>query len=94
MFFVREGRYRFRVADAIHELGPGDTIFLPRGVPHSFAQLSTRGRVVYLFQPAGDMEAFFRALATKDEATATEVEFAGLFARHGMRLLGPPLPID
>lgn len=94
VFYVREGRYRFRLADDVHDLGPGDTIFLPRGIPHSFVQLSDHGKILYVLQPAGDMEAFFHDLATIDPATASEAEIVAVFARHGMRLVGPPEPLD
>ncbi len=35
VYHVLEGRVRVRMAGADHDLGPGDTVFVPRGVPHS-----------------------------------------------------------
>ena len=42
-FYVIEGRYFFQVGDERFDLKAGDTIFLPRNVPHAFVQLSDRG---------------------------------------------------
>lgn len=33
---VLEGALRITVGDDVHELGPGQSVFLPRGVPHRF----------------------------------------------------------
>jgi quercetin dioxygenase-like cupin family protein len=90
MFFIHGGEYVFQVGSDRHRLGTGDTIFLPRAVPHAFAQLSEVGRLLFMFTPAGDMEDFFRAMAAL-AGPPTEEEEAALFARHGMQRLGPGL---
>jgi quercetin 2,3-dioxygenase len=90
VYFVRDGRYIFEVGGVRHELGAGDTIFLPRGVPHTFSQCSETGRLVFMFTPAGSMEAYFEALGALEGPPEPKAE-AALFAAHGMTLLGPPL---
>jgi quercetin dioxygenase-like cupin family protein len=92
IYFVREGDYLFQVGGQSHRLGPGDTIFLPRGAPHAFSQLSAEGRMLFMFTPAGDMEAFFRDQA-KLTAPPQPAEAADMFAQRGMVLVGPPLPM-
>jgi quercetin dioxygenase-like cupin family protein len=92
MFFIHEGEYLFQVGDARHRIGAGDTIFLPRAVPHTFAQVSGEGRMLFAFTPAGDMEDYFRALAALAGPPSVEEETA-LFARYGMRRLGPGLEV-
>lgn len=57
-FYVVEGRYRFVAGSETMELGSGDTIFLPRNVPHTWIQLTDKGRLVYAVQPAGTLEIF------------------------------------
>jgi quercetin dioxygenase-like cupin family protein len=57
LFEVRAGRLRIRVGRETHELGPGESIMVPPGVPHSFAvagdeELHMRST----FRPALDME--------------------------------------
>lgn len=86
VFYVLSGTYRFRVGAAEHELGPGDLIFLPRAVPHTFAQLSEEGRLLFSFQPTGRMEDFFRAAAAPHPSPT-------IFADHGLRVVGPPLEL-
>jgi quercetin 2,3-dioxygenase len=93
IFYIREGDYLFQVGEQRHRLGAGDTIFLPRAVPHTFAQLSAEGRMVFMFTPAGDMEAFFRDQGKLTGPPSPEVA-AGLFAERGMTIVGPPLPVD
>lgn len=93
VFMVDEGQYLFQVGEDRHRLGPGDTIFLPRGVPHGFCQLGPVGRLRYLYTPAGRMEAFFAALAglVARGGPPDPAEGAELFAAHGMQVVGPPL---
>ncbi|WP_022826218.1 cupin domain-containing protein [Hymenobacter norwichensis] len=93
VFYVLEGRYRFRVGTTEHELTAGDLIFLPRAVPHTFAQLTATGRLLFSFQPTGRMEEFFRALAAQP-APPTPAVGAQLFAAHDMQVVGPPLTVD
>ena len=92
-FYVIEGRYRFQVGTAEYTGGPGDTIFLPRNVPHAFIQLSNQGRMLVSYAPAGRMEAFFKATDAWKTPPAKE-EIARVFAAHGMRVVGLPLTAD
>jgi quercetin 2,3-dioxygenase len=91
IYFIRSGQFTFEVGGARHELSDGDTIFLPRGVPHTFVQRSERGRLVFMFTPAGSMESYFEALSMLEGPPVPELE-AELFRAHGMSVLGPPLP--
>lgn len=93
IFFIREGEYLFQVGDQQHRLGVGDTIFLPKAVPHTFAQLSAEGRMVFMFTPAGDMEAFFRDQG-KLSGPPSPQEADDMFAMRGMTIVGPPLPVN
>ncbi|MCW5898954.1 MAG: cupin domain-containing protein [Flavobacteriales bacterium] len=92
-FHVLEGEYRFRVGDEQFPASVGDTIFLPRGVPHAFIQLTEHARMLVTYQPAGDMEAFFRKTAAWRTPPSKE-EVARVFAAHGMRVVGPPLTLE
>lgn len=92
-FYVLEGEYVIEVGDEIYRLGPGDAVLAPRTVPHVWAFMgSGRGRILITFQPAGQMEEFFMESTHLDALPAPD-ELASLFERHGMLLLGPPLPI-
>ncbi len=87
VFYVAEGGYIFQCADEKYWLGKGDMIFLPREIPHTFAQLTDVGKLLYFFQPAGKMEEFFRDSAKSTGQTNGE----DLFAKHGMKMVGPPI---
>ena len=39
-FYLLEGRLTFRLRDEYVTAGPGELVFAPRGVPHTFANLS------------------------------------------------------
>lgn len=92
-FFVLEGEYLFQCGEERWHAKAGDTIFLPRQVPHAFVQLTERARTIVSYQPAGAMEAFFQ---TTDAWTTppTEADVAEVFAAHGMRVVGGPLRVE
>jgi len=90
IFFITEGAYLFQVGEDKHKLKAGDTIFLPRTVPHAFAQLTNKGKMFFLFQPSGKMEDFFRRLGNLT-APPTPAQGAKLFEDHDMKVVGPPL---
>jgi len=92
-FHVLEGEYRFRVGDEQFAAAVGDTIFLPRAVPHAFIQLTEHARMLVTYQPAGDMEAFFRETAAWT-TPPTKEEVARVFAAHGMQVVGLPLAME
>ncbi|MGJ7033695.1 cupin domain-containing protein [Niabella hirudinis] len=92
-FYVLEGKYRFRVGDDEYEMNPGDTIFLPKQVPHAFIQLTEKARVIVSYCPAGRMEDFF-AVTSQWTSAPTKEAIAGVFAAHGMKVVGPPLMVD
>ncbi|MBL0053012.1 MAG: cupin domain-containing protein, partial [Bacteroidetes bacterium] len=90
IFFIVQGEYLFQVGDEKHNLKSGDTIFLPRAVPHAFAQLSDNGKMFFLFQPSGKMEDFFRTLSNLTSPPTAE-QGAKIFADHDMKIVGPPI---
>ncbi|MDI9862972.1 cupin domain-containing protein [Flectobacillus sp. DC10W] len=90
IFFIVEGEYLFQVGKEQYRLKAGDTIFLPRNIPHAFAQTSSNGKLFFMFQPSGKMEDFFRALGAL-KTQPTPEEGARIFAAHDMQVVGPPL---
>lgn len=89
-FYVVEGEYLFRVGEDKYELKTGDTIFLPRQVPHAFIQRSEKARVIVSYLPAGKMEDFFK-VTNEWSHPPTQEEIAKVFADHDMKVVGPPL---
>jgi quercetin dioxygenase-like cupin family protein len=90
IFYIAQGSYMFRCADEKFTLQKGDMIFLPRGVPHAFAQLTDNGKLLYFMQPSGKMEDYFRAMGNL-KGNPSQNEAQKLFQDHDMQLAGPPL---
>jgi quercetin dioxygenase-like cupin family protein len=92
IFYVIDGQYYFQVGDEKHNLIVGDSIFLPRKIPHAWTQISEKGKLAVIFQPAGKMEEFFVTMSgLKEEPTTGEIE--KIFAENEMKVVGPPLKI-
>jgi quercetin dioxygenase-like cupin family protein len=89
-FYVLEGEYLYQVGDDKYQMKAGDTIFLPRGVPHAFVQLKEKGRLIVGYQPSGKMEEFFRKTALWT-SPPTQEEIVKVFEEHDMKVVGPPL---
>ncbi len=91
-FYILEGAYLFQVGEEKHTLKPGDTIFLPRNIPHTWLQLTDRGKLMYMLQPAGKMEEFFKKMnSLKGVPTAAEMQ--QIHEDHEMKVVGPPLSL-
>ncbi len=71
----------------------GDSIFLPRQVPHAWTQVSEKGKMTVIVQPAGKLENFFVTMAALDHEP-TPKEVAQIFAANEIQVIGPPLKID
>src|SRR5689334_18273476 len=59
-FIVLEGRYEFEVGEQTLQCGPGEVIYVPRGVPHALMNRSTTtARMLILQSPGGIHEQYF-----------------------------------
>lgn len=87
-----EGEYLFQVGTAKHQLTAGDSIFLPRKVPHAWTQVSEKAKMTVIVQPAGKLEEFILAIAAFTGEPSKE-QVAKAFSDHGMEVVGPPLKI-
>ncbi|WP_242916696.1 cupin domain-containing protein [Pontibacter liquoris] len=93
IFYVLEGAYQFQVGPDKHQLKTGDSIFLPRKVPHAWTQLSQSGKMTVIVQPAGKLENFFVTMANLTEEPSQE-RIAQIFADNDMEVVGPPLTVE
>jgi quercetin dioxygenase-like cupin family protein len=92
-FLVLEGEMSFYVGGRVIVGRPGDTAFVPRGVPHCFKNCSQRdARVLVLFTP-GAIEAFFdygksdTGTSPSDEQLLERLD--ALAPLYGLTVLGP-----
>lgn len=91
MFYVVEGRLKAFCGDQVRTLEAGDSVFLPRHVPHTFKVLSKQVRFLVYVTPAG-FEEYFRELGEPAKALTvprgcTPPDFekiARVAARHGL----------
>jgi quercetin dioxygenase-like cupin family protein len=64
-FYVLEGELTFRLGDDVFTRGAGELAFAPRGVPHTYANLSgAPARVLLVITPAG-FERYFDRIAAR-----------------------------
>jgi len=92
-WYILEGEFRIKVGEQIYDVKTGDSVFGPRGVPHTFTKVgeSGVGRMLITFQPAGKMEACFQALSEGVMKGKSEAEQDAFREQHGFRRVGPPL---
>jgi quercetin dioxygenase-like cupin family protein len=93
-FFVISGSIGVQLGSQKIVLNAGDSLMAPRAVPHAYVTLGTAdAHLLFLFDPAGDMEGHFKALATMKRLPSGQVdpgERARAFSDHGMKMIGPP----
>jgi len=87
VFYVIEGLYYFQVGDEKFKLSEGESIFLPRKVPHAWTQLSEKGKMTVTLQPAGKLEDFFVTMASLDHEPNQE-EIRKIFSDNDMEVVG------
>ena len=93
VFHIIEGSYYFQVGSDKFKLTVGDSIFLPRQVPHAWTQVSEKGKMLVVLQPAGKLEDFFVTMTELDHEPS-QAEIAKIFKDNDMEVVGPPLAIE
>ena len=93
-YYVLSGQFIFQAGDEHHELSNGGSIWLPRDIPHVWANVGTEeGKLILVCQPGG-FEKFFEELGNemaKMESAANDQVMKRVMAKYGMEWLGPPL---
>lgn len=92
--FVLKGRYKVRVGEEIYRCEEGGFVYMPKGLPHAFFNLTDEaGEIIVVYTPGGGHK-FYEEFGPVARSGADRTAIAGVFARHGMTLLGPPLTAD
>jgi mannose-6-phosphate isomerase-like protein (cupin superfamily) len=88
LFHVLEGEHVIEVGETEHRVGPGGTVFAPRGIPHSQRRVVPgEGRLLVLTVPGG-FDGFFRDLAAADAAgTLGPDAYAAASEKYGITWL-------
>jgi quercetin 2,3-dioxygenase len=91
-FFLRDGEFKFRVGEKLLRLKAGDSLLVPREMPHAFVKTSEGdARLIVMHQPAVGMEEFFRLASKQSDQYEAMKLLAG---QYGIRFLGPSLTPD
>ncbi|AHG48841.1 hypothetical protein RLEG12_07855 (plasmid) [Rhizobium leguminosarum bv. trifolii CB782] len=87
---VIEGEYEFWLDGEVFPVPPGNSIFLPRGVPHTFRVGGTSpGRNLTILTPGG-MEEFFAEAAARAPSLPEHMNrLRALAERYGIEFRGP-----
>jgi quercetin dioxygenase-like cupin family protein len=103
-FHVLEGELVALVDGTMRRAGAGDSVLLPKGVPHTYCVVSEEARWLVV-TTGGDFERFVRAAARPAQGDGLPAEsgpptpeqqaaLGQLAQRHGIELLGPPLSAE
>jgi quercetin 2,3-dioxygenase len=92
-FFVRDGEFKFQVGEKILRLKAGDSLIVPREMPHAFVK-TTEGdaRLIIMHQPAVAMEEFFRLASQQSDQSRENLK--RIAEGYGRRFVGPSLTPD
>ena len=96
-FYILEGRFAFMVGGQAVEVGPGDTVFAPRDIVHTWRCTSeSGGRLLILFTPGDNFQTFALTMVEQNANPQTDmadparaVAFVALAARHGIEMVPP-----
>jgi mannose-6-phosphate isomerase-like protein (cupin superfamily) len=93
-----DGILTFWVGDQVHQLVSGDTLALPRGVPHAHRVTSPKARILTVATPGGFERLFtdlgVPALPGTTAPPADTAALADAVGRLGVRIVGPPPAVD
>jgi quercetin dioxygenase-like cupin family protein len=95
--YVLDGELRCRLGDQELTAGPGQLVFGPRELAHTFKAGPGGARALVLLTPGGFEQMFREGGVPADDATTPPVDdydlqqVIELSARYGMDVIGPPL---
>ena len=92
VLFVLTGRIRWWLAGKTGFCGPGESVFIPRGVEHTWQAIGdVPCRHLVIVTPGG-LEEFFLEMAAADYRIPEDMGAVGeSAARHHLTFTGPPL---
>lgn len=92
-FYVLEGELVFQLDGARHTVGPGGTVYSPRGVVHAYQNFTTSDARLLIATMPGAFGVMFEEMSAATPPggmPAMDVPEA-LHRKHGITTMGPPL---
>jgi quercetin dioxygenase-like cupin family protein len=91
--YVLEGEVTIRLGQQTIRADAGAFVWMPRGVPHTFANLANGpARMLGLAVPGGIEDLL--ASVPRDGSPVDQTQMGALAEKFGSRTLGPPLQLD
>jgi mannose-6-phosphate isomerase-like protein (cupin superfamily) len=89
IFYVAQGEFVVQLGENVHKVSAGDTVFIPRGTPHTYANPieNNPGSIISIHQPVGKNEEFFKYLCTYGKLPEKEID-------PDSPIVGPPIQLD
>lgn len=92
---VLRGRYKVQVGEEIHFVEEGGFAFLPKGIPHTFLNLTGEmGEIIVVYVPGGGQKFYEEFGVVSRDPKSDRKAIADVFTRHAMTLLGGKLTRD
>ena len=90
--YVLEGRIKVSLGDEIKEFGVGDSLFVPRNIPHAISNAGdTTARFLFITTPGG-LEGYFQEISDQERSSPDLAErIQSIAKKHGLEVVGPPL---
>ena len=90
-FYILEGEFIIEAGDERMRLKPGESLFVPRKMPHVWAFVGeTQGRMLAEVSPAGKLEEFFLNASMNNALPGPNQD---LWRPYDMEWVGPPLKL-
>lgn len=92
-FYILSGRFTFGIGEETIDAGPGDSVFAPRNLAHTWQCISAEGgRMLVLLTPGDNFEAFAIEMAEHGIVPSDPASLPKLLAlaeRYGIEMLPP-----
>lgn len=99
-FYVLEGLVTVFIGDGRIDVSPGDFVFMPREVPHTYLVRSERARALVTYAPGG-VEQFFADMGipaatriSRPRPWCLTTTRSRALGRYGVEIVGPPPSLE
>lgn len=102
IFYVISGEFLIQIENEVSLIKKGDTVFIPRGIPHTFANhiVDNPGELLTIHQPISpELEKFYDVFC--HNGYMNEEQMSKLFTKDELKMLfannafvGPPIDIE